>query len=50
MTLSPNGILFVGSRDAGVVYAVLDRKKQNRADQVITIDRRTDLAQRCGAV
>ena len=39
MTLSPNGILFVGSRDAGVVYAVLDRKKQNRADQVITIDR-----------
>jgi glucose/arabinose dehydrogenase len=39
MTLSPKGILFVGTREPGVVYAVLDHKKQNRADQVITIAR-----------
>jgi glucose/arabinose dehydrogenase len=39
MTLSHKGILFVGSREPGVVYAVLDRKKQNRADRVITIAR-----------
>ena len=37
MTLSPNGTLFVGTRDAGKVYAILDRDKDNRADEVITI-------------
>src|SRR5512145_1264541 len=39
MTLSPGGILFVGSRDAGNVYAVLDRGKRNRADEVVVIAR-----------
>jgi glucose/arabinose dehydrogenase len=37
MTLSPSGILFVGTRDSGNVYALLDHKKENRADEVITI-------------
>lgn len=39
MTLSPDGTLFVGTRDAGNVYAVLDRDGNNRADEVITIAR-----------
>ena len=38
MTLSPDGTLFVGSRDVGRVYAVLDKNKDNKADEVITID------------
>lgn len=37
MTLSPNGTLFVGSRSAGKVYAVLDKNGDNRAEEVITI-------------
>jgi glucose/arabinose dehydrogenase len=37
MTLSPNGILFVGTRDAGNVYAVLDKDNDKIADEVITI-------------
>jgi glucose/arabinose dehydrogenase len=37
MTLGPDGILFVGTRKEGKVYAVLDRKSGNRADEVITI-------------
>ena len=37
MALSPNGTLFVGSRDAGDVYAVLDNNKDGTADEVITI-------------
>jgi glucose/arabinose dehydrogenase len=37
MTLSPNGTLFVGSRDAGNVYAVLDRNNDSKADDVIVI-------------
>lgn len=37
MTLSPNGVLFVGSRDAGNVYAIVDRDKDQKADEVITI-------------
>ena len=37
MTLSPDGILFVGTRGTGNVYAVLDKDKNNKADQVITI-------------
>ncbi|MFQ5931866.1 MAG: PQQ-dependent sugar dehydrogenase [Nitrospiraceae bacterium] len=39
MTLSPNGTLFVGTRAAGKVYAVLDRDGDNKADKVITIAR-----------
>ncbi len=37
MTLSPNGTLFVGTRTAGTVYAVLDRDRDGTADEVIVI-------------
>ena len=37
MALGTNGTLFVGSRTAGNVYAVIDRDKDNKADQVYTI-------------
>jgi glucose/arabinose dehydrogenase len=37
MTLSPQGVLFVGSRNAGNVYAIVDRDKDHRADRVYTI-------------
>jgi glucose/arabinose dehydrogenase len=37
MALSPNGTLFVGSREAGKVYAVLDRNKDNKADEILVI-------------
>ena len=37
MALGANGTLFVGSRQAGVVHAVVDRDKDNKADQVYTI-------------
>ncbi|HAR64281.1 MAG TPA: sorbosone dehydrogenase [Candidatus Margulisbacteria bacterium] len=37
MTLSPGGIVFVGSRVAGKVYAIINNNKDNKADEVITI-------------
>lgn len=37
MALSPNGVLFVGTRSAGNVYALLDTNNDFRADRVITI-------------
>lgn len=39
MVLSPNGTLFVGTRRIGVgnVYAIVDRNKDNKADEVILI-------------
>ena len=37
MALGENGTLFVGSRNAGKVYAVIDKNKDYTADQVITI-------------
>src|SRR2546428_14126806 len=37
MTLSPNGTLFVGTRQEGKVYAILDRKHDNVADEVILL-------------
>ncbi len=37
MALSPNNILFVGTRKAGRVYAVLDRDGDFVADEVITV-------------
>jgi len=43
MTLSPNGTLFVGTRDEGKVYALLDRKHDNVADEVITLARGLNL-------
>src|SRR4051812_26245238 len=39
MVLSPHGILFVGTRTEGKVYAILDRNQDNTADQVITLAR-----------
>jgi glucose/arabinose dehydrogenase len=37
MTLSPNGTLFVGTRSAGNVYAVVDRNTDHQADEVMTL-------------
>jgi glucose/arabinose dehydrogenase len=37
LTLSPSGIIYVGSRSAGNVYALLDTNHDARADQVILI-------------
>jgi glucose/arabinose dehydrogenase len=37
MALSPNGTLFVGTRQAGNLYAVLDRDQDYRADEVLTL-------------
>ena len=37
LALGDNGTLFVGTRSAGKVYAVLDRNHDARADDVITI-------------
>jgi glucose/arabinose dehydrogenase len=39
MTLSPNGTLFVGTRSAGNVYAIVDRNGDFQADEVITLAR-----------
>jgi glucose/arabinose dehydrogenase len=39
MALSPSNILFVGSRNAGSVYAVIDKDRDYKADEVITIAR-----------
>jgi glucose/arabinose dehydrogenase len=39
MALSPKGILYVGSRGEGKVYAVVDGNKDGRADQVHVIAR-----------
>jgi glucose/arabinose dehydrogenase len=43
MALGDNGTLFVGTRSAGKVYAVLDRNHDGRADEVITIARGLDM-------
>ncbi|MDX1416928.1 MAG: PQQ-dependent sugar dehydrogenase [Candidatus Promineifilaceae bacterium] len=37
MALSPNGTLFVGTRDAGNLYAILDSNQDYVADEVITL-------------
>lgn len=39
MALSPRNILFVGSRTAGKVYAILDKDNDYKADEVITLAR-----------
>jgi glucose/arabinose dehydrogenase len=39
MALSPTGTLFVGTREVGTVYAVVDRDGDKRADEVIPIAR-----------
>ena len=38
MSLSPSGTLFVSSRRAGNIYAVVDRDGDQSPDQVFTID------------
>lgn len=43
MTLSPSGALFVGTRTAGNVYAVVDRDKDGQADEVVTIAQRLNM-------
>jgi glucose/arabinose dehydrogenase len=42
MALSPNGTLFVGTIDAGKVYAILDRNNDSKADKVIVIAKGLD--------
>ena len=37
MALSPKGILYVGTRGEGKVYALVDRNKDGRADEVRTV-------------
>ncbi|MDX1618347.1 MAG: PQQ-dependent sugar dehydrogenase [Balneolaceae bacterium] len=37
MVMSPGGVLFVGTRQAGNLYAVLDENDDDKADRVITI-------------
>jgi len=37
LALGKNGTVFVGTRDEGKVYALIDRQKRNRADEVLTI-------------
>jgi glucose/arabinose dehydrogenase len=39
MTLGHKGTLFVGTRDRGAVYAVVDKNGDQRADEVLTIAR-----------
>jgi glucose/arabinose dehydrogenase len=39
LALSPSGTLFVGTREDGRVFAVVDRNKDQKADEVITIAR-----------
>ncbi len=43
MARSPRGILYVGSRKAGTVYAVVDGDGDHRADRVLTVARGLDL-------
>src|SRR5258705_13790440 len=37
MAQGPSGILFVGTRDQGVVYALVDRDADGKAEKVVTI-------------
>jgi glucose/arabinose dehydrogenase len=37
LALGEKGTVFVGSRDEGMVYALLDRRKSNRADQLLIV-------------
>jgi glucose/arabinose dehydrogenase len=39
LALSPSGVLYVGTRKEGKVYAVLDRDRDGRAERVLTIAR-----------
>jgi len=48
MALSPNGTLFVGTREKGRVYALLDYNDDNQADELITIARGLNMPKRGG--
>jgi glucose/arabinose dehydrogenase len=37
LALGPGGVVFVGTKEEGKVYALVDGKKQQRADRVITL-------------
>ncbi len=37
MALSPSGVLFVGTRQAGKVYAVLDQDRDKQGERVVTL-------------
>jgi glucose/arabinose dehydrogenase len=43
MTLGPGGTLFVGTRTAGNVYAVVDVNKDQKADKVVTLANGLDM-------
>lgn len=43
LTISPNGVVFVGTRSAGKVYAILDGNRDRIADEVITIAQGLDM-------
>jgi len=40
MSLSPGGVLYVGSRNAGRIHAVVDEDQDMKADKVYELDRR----------
>ena len=44
MALSPNGILFVGTRSEGNVYAIVDTDKDNNADKIYTIAKNLNMS------
>jgi glucose/arabinose dehydrogenase len=37
LALSPSGVLYVGTQDAGKVYALVDKDKDGKADRVYTV-------------
>jgi glucose/arabinose dehydrogenase len=43
LAFSPKGTLFVGSRDTGKVYAILDRNNDNKADDILVIAQDLDM-------
>jgi glucose/arabinose dehydrogenase len=43
MALSPSGVLFVGTREQGKVYALLDEDDDGRVDRVLTIAEGLDM-------
>ena len=43
MVLSPNGTLFVGTRQTGNVYAIPDTNRDYKADEVIVIARNLNM-------
>jgi glucose/arabinose dehydrogenase len=43
MVLSPNGVLYVGTRSTGNVYALVDNDKDYKVDEVITVSSGLDM-------